>query len=71
MMRCIAYRPSRNCVHAWTVCKNRAEKGAMFCKSHLRAICGVYLGLCVTGFPERMSTRKATPRSGPSGSKHP
>jgi len=70
-MRCIAYRPSRKCAHAWTACKNRSEKDTVFCKSHLRAICGVYLGLCVAGFPERMSARKAAARSGPSGSKQP
>ncbi len=52
-MRCIAYRASKNCVHAWKRCSGRAEKGSAFCRSHLRAICGVYLGLCVSGFPER------------------
>lgn len=68
-MRCNAYRASRKCVHAWTACKNRAEKNSLFCKSHLRAICGVYLGLCVTGFPERMHVRRTAASSVQAGSK--
>jgi len=66
-MRCIAYRASKNCIHAWTACKNRAEKGSLFCHSHLRAVCGVYLGLWVTGFPERMRARKPASSSAPTG----
>lgn len=54
MKRCIAYRAAKNCVHAWKPCKGRAGQSG-FCRSHLRAICGIYLGLCVHGFPERMN----------------
>jgi len=67
-MRCIAYRASRNCVHTWKPCKRRAVRNSMFCSSHLSAICGVYLGLCVKGFPQRMYTRKSAPNAGPAKS---
>lgn len=68
-MRCIAYRASTNCIHAWNPCKSRAEKNSVFCRSHLKAICGVYLGLCVRGFPERMSSRNSCERPAASNAK--
>ncbi len=68
-MRCIAYRASRNCINAWNPCKGRAEKSSVFCRSHLKAICGVFLGLCVRGFPERMGARNSCERPAASNAK--
>jgi hypothetical protein len=52
MRRCIAYYRSRACPHAWRQCKNRAESGG-FCRTHLRVISGVYLGLALAEVPRR------------------
>ena len=68
-MRCLAYRASRKCSNAWTACKNRAEKNSTFCQSHIRMICGVYLGLCIHGFPERNKGRRSAESATPTGSK--
>jgi hypothetical protein len=70
-MRCLAYRASRNCNRAWSPCKARAEKNALFCRSHLNAICGAYLGLCVRGFPERVGGSKAAANPTPGKAKQP
>jgi hypothetical protein len=68
-MRCIAYRASGNCIHTWRPCRGRAEKHSMFCLSHIRAICGAYLGLWAHGFPERMNGRKSSASAGSAGSR--
>ena len=49
MPRCLVYRRSPTCVHAWTRCKGRAVQDSGFCWNHLNVISGIYLGLEVNG----------------------
>jgi hypothetical protein len=62
MSQCIAYHASTGPTLRLKRCKGRAEKDAQFCRSHILAICGGYLGLCVSSVPEGASG-KSSPTS--------
>ena len=62
MSQCIAYRALTGPTVRLKRCKGRAEVHSQFCRSHILAICGAYLGLCVSGVPEGESG-KSSPTS--------